>query len=35
MSPRKGIVLDANILLRAVFGIRVRVFPSDYFFRGG
>lgn len=24
MNPRKGLVLDANILLRAVFGTRVR-----------
>jgi hypothetical protein len=24
MSPRKELVLDANILLRAVFGARVR-----------
>lgn len=30
MNPRKGIVLDANILLRAVFGIRVRKILEAY-----
>lgn len=25
MTRRKGLVLDANILLRAVFGVRVRL----------
>jgi len=30
MSPRKGLVLDANILLRAVFGIRVMQLLETY-----
>jgi hypothetical protein len=30
MSPRKGLVLDANILLRAVFGTRVRSILQTY-----
>ena len=30
MSPRRGLVLDANILLRAVFGIRVRQLLEAY-----
>ena len=30
MNPRKGLVLDANILLRAVFGIRVRQILEAY-----
>lgn len=30
MNPRKGLVLDANILLRAVFGIRVRRILETY-----
>lgn len=30
MSPRKGLVLDANILLRAVFGIRARHILEAY-----
>ncbi|SRR5205823_6634570 len=30
MNPRKGLVLDANILLRAVFGIRVRQILETY-----
>lgn len=30
MSPRKGLVLDANILIRAVFGIRVRQILEKY-----
>ena len=30
MTPRKGLVLDANILLRAVFGQRVRQILEDY-----
>jgi hypothetical protein len=30
MNPRKGVVLDANILLRAVFGIRVRQILERY-----
>lgn len=30
MSPRKGLVLDANILLRGVFGIRVRHILETY-----
>lgn len=30
MSPRKGLVLDANILLRAVFGTRVRQILEAY-----
>jgi len=30
MSPRKGLVLDANILLRAVFGIRVMQILETY-----
>lgn len=30
MSPRKGLVLDANILLRAVFGTRVRQILEVY-----
>ena len=30
MTPRKGLVLDANILLRAVFGQRVRQIMEDY-----
>ncbi len=30
MSPRKGLVLDANILLRAVFGQRVRQIFESY-----
>jgi len=30
MSPRKGLILDANILLRAVFGIRVMQILETY-----
>lgn len=30
MNPRKGLVLDANILLRAVFGTRVRQLLEMY-----
>jgi hypothetical protein len=30
MSRRKGLVLDANILLRAVFGQRVRELLEAY-----
>lgn len=30
MSRRKGLVLDANILLRAVFGRRVREILEKY-----
>ena len=30
MNPRKGLVLDANILLRAIFGIRVRQILEEY-----
>jgi len=30
VNPRKGLVLDANILLRAVFGIRVRQILEAY-----
>ena len=30
MNLRKGLVLDANILLRAVFGIRVRQILETY-----
>jgi len=30
MNPRKGLVLDANIMLRAVFGIRVRQILETY-----
>jgi hypothetical protein len=30
MSTRKGIVLDANILIRAVFGTRVRVILESF-----
>jgi len=30
MSSRKGLVLDANILLRAVFGTRVRQLLETY-----
>jgi len=30
MNPRRGLVLDANILLRAVFGIRVRQILEAY-----
>ena len=30
MTPRKGLVLDANILLRAVFGQRVRQILEAY-----
>jgi predicted nucleic acid-binding protein len=30
MNPRKGLVLDANILLRAIFGIRVRQILEAY-----
>ena len=30
MNPRKGLVLDANILLRAVLGIRVRRMLEAY-----
>ena len=30
MNPRKGLVLDANILIRAVFGIRVRQILEKY-----
>jgi predicted nucleic acid-binding protein len=30
MSSRKGLVLDANILLRAVFGTRVRAILETY-----
>ena len=30
MNPVKGMVLDANILLRAVFGTRVRQLLEDY-----
>ena len=30
MNPRKGLVLDANILLRAVFGTRVRQLLETY-----
>src|SRR5215472_14675089 len=30
MSPRKELVLDANILLRAVFGARVRQLLETY-----
>lgn len=30
MNPRKGLVLDANILLRAVFGQRVRQILESY-----
>lgn len=30
MSPRKGLILDANILLRAVFGQRVRQILETY-----
>jgi predicted nucleic acid-binding protein len=30
MNPRKGLVLDANILLRAVFGQRVRHLLETY-----
>jgi hypothetical protein len=30
MNPRKGLVLDANILLRAVLGRRVRVLLEMY-----
>lgn len=30
MSPRKGLVLDANILLRAVFGTSVRQILEAY-----
>ena len=30
MNPRKGLVLDANILLRAVFGTRVRELLETY-----
>jgi predicted nucleic acid-binding protein len=30
MSARKRIVLDANILMRAVFGVRVRTLLQTY-----
>ena len=30
MNPHKGLVLDANILLRAVFGVRVRQILETY-----
>jgi len=30
MTRRKGLVLDANILLRAVFGVRVRTLLETY-----
>jgi predicted nucleic acid-binding protein len=30
MTRRKGLVLDANILLRAVFGVRVRALLETY-----
>lgn len=30
MNLRKGLVLDANIMLRAVFGIRVRQILEAY-----
>jgi hypothetical protein len=30
VNPRKGLVLDANILLRAIFGIRVRQILDAY-----
>lgn len=30
MTRRKGLVLDANILLRAVFGVRVRALWETY-----
>ena len=30
MNPRKGLVLDANILMRAVLGRRVRVLLETY-----
>ena len=30
MTDRKRLVLDANILLRAVFGVRVRALPQAY-----
>ena len=30
MNPSKGLVLDANILLRAVFGARVRQLLETY-----
>jgi predicted nucleic acid-binding protein len=30
MSPHKGLVLDANILVRAVFGVRVRQILETY-----
>jgi len=30
MSVRKGLVLDANILIRAVFGTRVRYILQTY-----
>lgn len=30
MNPRKGLVLDANVLLRAIFGIRVRQILEAY-----
>jgi len=30
MNPHKGLVLDANILLRAIFGVRVRQILEAY-----
>jgi predicted nucleic acid-binding protein len=30
MNPRKGMVLDANILIRAVLGLRVRQILEEY-----